>query len=531
MICRSTPLKVVVLFVLMVVTAQVLSAQAGAPVLRDPDVSFGDQGISQPVILMHEGKALGVPHEKPIGRVHPDRPVTGVDSHVQNAPVTASTTTTSGLNFLGLGVGFTGFSPDAAPPDTNGAVGATQFVEWVNESFAVFDKTTGGLLKGPIAGNQLFQALGASHPCAINNDGDPIAQYDKANNRWIMTQFSVTNGNSVGYWQCVAVSQTNDATGAFNVYAFQQPNFNDYPKLGVWNTGYFVTFNIFSGNSFQGPRICALDGAAMRAGTAAMQQCFQLSSSFGSVLPSDIDGTTAPPAGTDPYFAAFGSSILDVWRFHADFANPGNSTLTGPTTTAIASFSEACSGGSCIPQPGTKQQLDSLGDRLMYRFAYRHFADGHEALVVNHSVAVSRTIKSGVRWYELRPNATTGGLTLFQQGTFAPDSNSRWMASVAQDKVGNIVAGYSVSSSSVFPSIRFAFRTATDPAGTLGSETSIFAGTGSQLRNLNRWGDYSALTVDPVDDCTFWYVNEYEQTSGTFNWSTRVASFKLANCQ
>ena len=227
MICRSTPLKVVVLFVLMVVTAQVLSAQAGAPVLRDPDVSFGDQGISQPVILMHEGKALGVPHEKPIGRVHPDRPVTGVDSHVQNAPVTASTTTTSGLNFLGLGVGFTGFSPDAAPPDTNGAVGATQFVEWVNESFAVFDKTTGGLLKGPIAGNQLFQALGASHPCAINNDGDPIAQYDKANNRWIMTQFSVTNGNSVGYWQCVAVSQTNDATGAFNVYAFQQPNFND----------------------------------------------------------------------------------------------------------------------------------------------------------------------------------------------------------------------------------------------------------------------------------------------------------------
>lgn len=511
-----------------------LSAQA--PVLGNPEVSVANGAVSLPVRHMREGQPANGPLvEKPIRIVHPNGPVISHgDPALQTSPPVSSASITAGLNFEGLGDGFPGFSVNSAPPDTNGAVGATQVVEWVNESFEVFDKATGAPVRGPIPGNQLFQALGASHPCAVNNDGDPIAQYDKANGRWILTQFSVTNGGTEGFFQCVAVSTTSDATGAFNVYAFQQPNFNDYPKLGVWTSGYFVTFNIFSGNSFSGPRICALDGAAMRAGAAATQQCFQLANTFGTVLPSDIDGTTAPPAGTDPYFAAFGANVLNVWRFHVDFANPANTTLTGPITTSVAAFSEACSGGSCIPQPNTRQLLDSLGDRLMYRLAYRHFADGHEALVVNHSVATSSgkhaAQKSGVRWYELRPNAATGGLDVFQQATFAPAGLSRWMGSIAQDKVGNIVVGYSTSSSSAFPSISIASRTAADPAGTLGNETSIFAGTGSQLRNLNRWGDYTALSVDPADDCTFWYFNEYLATSGTFNWHTRIASFKLSNC-
>ncbi len=477
---------------------------AQAPILTKPEVSVANGAISPAVRDMREGQPANGPFvDKPIRIVHPNGPVVSQgDPALQTAPAVSAASVTSGLNFEGLGNGFPGFCT---------------------------------AVKGPIPGNQLFQALGANHPCAVNNDGDPIAQYDKANGRWILTQFSVTNGGSIGFFQCVAVSQTSDATGAFNVYAFQQPNFNDYPKLGVWTTGYFVTFNIFT-NTFQGPRICALDGAAMRAGAAATQQCFQLSNSFGSILPSDIDGTTAPPAGTDPYFVSFGSSILNVWRFHVDFATPANSSLTGPITTSVVAFSEACNGGACIPQPNTRQQLDSLADRLMYRFAYRHFADGHEALVVNHSVTTSTSKhsaqKSGVRWYELRPNATTGGLDVFQQATFAPaDGLSRWMGSIAQDKVGNIVVGYSTSSSSAFPSISFASRTATDPAGTLGNETSIFSGTGSQLRNLSRWGDYTALSVDPADDCTFWYFNEYIATSGTFNWHTRVASFKLSNCQ
>src|SRR5947208_2649921 len=219
---------------------------------------------------------------------------------------TPAVATTAGLNFAGVGNGDYGFTPNAAPPDTNGAVGATQYVQWVNESFAVFDKSTGSLIKGPVAGNQLFQALGSSHPCAVNNDGDPIAQYDKQAGRWVLTQFSVTGGPP--FFQCVAVSTTSDATGSYHVYAFQQPNFNDYPKIGVWPDAYYATFNMFSGNSFVGARACAFNRSAMLAGAAATQVCFQLAASFASLLPADLDGasgavgTTSPPAAGTPNF-------------------------------------------------------------------------------------------------------------------------------------------------------------------------------------------------------------------------------------
>jgi hypothetical protein len=432
------------------------------------------------------------------------------------------------LNFDGLGNGG-GYTPNAAPPDTNGAIGATQYVQWVNEAFAVYDKTTGARVAGPTNGNQLFTALGATHQCAVTNDGDPVVQYDKANNRWVLTQFAVTNGTTKGFYECIAVSQTSDATGAYNVYAFKEPNFNDYPKVGVWADGYYATYNMFAGNTFTGARLCAYDRAKMLTGAAATEQCFQLSSSFGGVLPADIDGHTAPPAGSPEYFVNFGANSLNVWKMHADFTTPANATLTGPTTIAVAAFSEACSGGTCIPQGGTTQKLDSLADRLMYRLAYRRFADGHEAMVLNHSVNPGTGPLSGVRWYELRISGGTP--SLFQQGTYAIDSNSRWMGSIGMDKVGNIAVGYSVSGTSLSPSIRFATRAPGDAAGTLGAESSIIAGGGSQTATLSRWGDYSALTVDPVDDCTFWYTTEYLKASGTFNWSTRIASFKLPTCQ
>lgn len=432
------------------------------------------------------------------------------------------------LNFDGLGIGG-GYTPNAAPPDTNGAIGATQYVQWVNEAFAVYSKTTGAKLAGPTNGNQLFAALGATHQCAVTNDGDPVVQYDKANDRWVLTQFAVTNGTTKGFYECIAVSQTSDATGAYNVYAFKQPNFNDYPKVGVWSDGYYITYNMFSGNTFTGARLCAYDRAKMLTGAAATEQCFQLSSSFGGVLPADIDGHTAPPAGAPEYFASFGSNSLLVWKMHTDWTTPASSTITGPSTLAVAAFSEACAGGTCIPQSGTTQKLDSLADRLMYRLAYRRFADGHEAMVLNHSVNPGTGPLSGVRWYELRITSNTP--SVFQQGTYAVDSNSRWMGSIAMDKVGNIAVGYSVSGTSLFPSIRFASRAPGDPAGTLGAESSIVAGGGSQTGSLSRWGDYSALTVDPVDDCTFWYTTEYLKTTGSYNWSTRIASFKLPTCQ
>lgn len=470
----------------------------------------------------------------PLLLLHPPQDVPTPPDPVLQTSVGPLVSTTGGLNFAGVGDGDYGFAPNAAPPDTNGAVGATQFVQWVNESFAVFDKTTGAIAAGfPKAGNSLWSGFGGG--CETNNDGDPIAQYDKLANRWVLTQFSVS---TTPYLQCVAVSTTSDATGTYNRYSFSQPNFPDYPKLGVWPDAYYISFNMFSGNSFVGGRACAFDRTSMLIGAAATEQCFQLSSSFGGLLPSDLDGPASPPpAGEPDFFLNFGSNSLNLWTFHVDFANAANTTFTGPTNIPVASFSEACGGGTCIPQPGTRQKLDSLGDRLMYRLAYRNFPNAspaHETLVVNHSVATSAgrhgsSSGSGVRWYELRdPN---GIPTVFQQGTFAPDSDFRWMGSIAMDKVGDIALGYSDSSGSTIPSIRFTGRVPTDAKGTMEAEASIKIGGGSQLRNLNRWGDYSSMAVDPVDDCTFWYTNEYLKSDGTFNWSTQIASFKITGCK
>jgi len=440
--------------------------------------------------------------------------------------------TTAGLGFNGVGDGFVGpqgtFTVNAAPPDTNGAAGASQYVQWVNTSFAVFNKGIGAVVYGPAAGNTLWTGFGA--PCEITNDGDVIAQYDKAAGRWVMSQLSYSLAPP--YYLCVAVSTTSDATGTYNRYAFSYSNLNDYPKLGVWPDGYYTSYNMFKpvkigpflSYKFVGASVCAFDRSAMLSGTAATQQCFQLSSSFGGLLPSDLDGSTAPPAGSPNYFLNFGSNSLNLWKFHLDWVTSSNTTLTGPTNIPVAGFSEACNGGTCIPQAGTSQQLDSLGDRLMYRLAYRNFGD-HEALVVNHSVAAGSSV--GVRWYELRSPATPA---VYQQGTYAPDSNFRWMGSIGMDNVGNIAVGYSVSSSSMNPAIRYTGRVPSDPSGTMEGETSIIEGTGSQTQNLNRWGDYSSMSIDPVDDCTFWYTTEYLKANGTFNWSTRIASFKFPSC-
>lgn len=507
-------------------------------VLTNPEVSFGDGAASSISVKgMRKGQTDGPKDTKPL-RLAPGtksgKPGGGssADGALQNTTFTSSGTIAPGLNFEGVGAGFPGFTVNSAPPDTNGAVGATQYVQWVNESFAVFDKATGATLSGPVQGNQLFQALGTSHPCAVNNDGDPIAQYDKANNRWVLTQFSVTNGSTSGYYQCVAVSKTSDATGAYSVYAYKEPNFNDYPKVGVYSGNYFITYNIFNGNTFAGARVCAYDGNAMRGGTAAAEQCFQLSTSYAALLPADVDGTIAPPSGSSEYFVNFGANVLRTWRMHVDFTTSANTTFSGPYSTTVANFSEACSGGTCIPQPNTRQQLDSLADRLMYRLAYRHFTDGHESLFVNHSVNPGAAV-AGDRWYELRP--TTGGTTgvaVYQQSTYAPaDGLNRWLGSIAADKNGNIALGYSTSSSTAYPSIHYVYRTPGDPLNRIGSEQTLFTGTGAQQSTLSRWGDYSAMTVDPVDDCTFWFTTEYLTTNGTFNWHTRIGNFKVAGCQ
>ena len=429
-----------------------------------------------------------------------------------------------GTSFEGLGRGQYGFVVNSAPPDTNGAVGATQYVQWVNTSFAIFDKATGAKIAGPTGGNTLWAGFGGG--CATNNDGDPVVLYDKAAQRWVFSQFSVS---STPFLQCIAVSTTSDATGTYNRYSFQYNTFDDYPKMGVWPDAYYETFNMFNAvtNIFVGSDACAYDRTAMLAGTAATQICFQQNFTVGGLLPSDLDGATPPPAGSPNYMLFFGNNNLNLYKFHVDFATPTNSTFTGPTVLGVAAFSPLCGGGTCVPQPGTSQQLDSLADRLMYRLAYRNFGT-HESLVVNHSVAVGGG-SGGVRWYEIQnPSGTP---TVAQQGTFAPDASFRWMGSIAMDQFGDIALGYSVSNSTTLhPSIAYTGRVPTDPAGTMEGEVSIVSGAGSQNAGLNRWGDYSSLTVDPIDDCTFWYTQEYIKINGSFNWNTRIANFKFPNC-
>ena len=457
------------------------------------------------------------------------------DYAVQNShKVSGAAPTTTGLGVDGVGKGFVGpagaFTVTSAPPDTTGAIGATQFVQWVNTSFAVFSKASGAPVYGPVPGNTLFSGFGGA--CETANDGDPIVQYDKLANRWVLMQFAVPSGGP--YFQCVAVSKTSDATGAYDRYAFQYTGFNDYPKAGVWPDAYYVSYNIFNGNTFGGSKVCAMDRASMLAGSATVsQQCFQLSTAYGGLLPSDLDGTTLPTAGTPNFFVNIGTNKLNLWKFSVNWATPASSTFTGPTAIPVTAFAAACGGGTCVPQLGTSQTLDSLADRAMYRLAYRKFADGHDALVVNHAVKVNATNKSrggnsATRWYEIRtPNTTP---VVYQQSSYSPDTTHRWMGSIAMDKQGNIALGYSASSGSINPAIRYATRLAGDALNTLSNETVVVQGTGSQTSNLSRWGDYSHLSVDPVDDCTFWYTSEYLKANGTFNWSTRIHSFKINGC-
>lgn len=468
------------------------------------------------------------------GHGHPVHPLPFLDGNglQSDAAVQTAAAGTSapalGLGFPGLGNGMAGFTVNSAPPDTTGAVGATQYVQVVNSGLAVFNKSTGAVQMGPVPTNTLWSSF--TGPCHDDNDGDAVVVYDKAAQRWVISQFAVT---AAPYYQCVAVSKTSDATGGYWLYAFNYGSaFPDYPKIGVWSDGYYITFNMFNGNTFGGAKLCAYDRAKMLIGAAATQQCFQLSTSYGGVLPADVDGATAPPAGAPNYMMNFGASQLNLWKFHTDWTTPANTTLTGPLAVPVATFATACGGGTCIPQLGVTQKLDSLADRLMYRLAYRNFGT-HESLVVSHSVKVGTTHKNpytGVRWYEIRSPGTTP--VVYQQSTFSPDTTFRWMPSIAMDKVGNIAVGYSASSTAIHPGIRYTGRLVTDALSTMQPESVMLNGLGSQTgSNLARWGDYSTMTLDPSDDCTFYYSTEYLQNDGAFNWSTQIASFKYPNCQ
>jgi hypothetical protein len=517
-----------VLIVLLALPATAL-AQGGRPEI----IIDTHHDVSPPLREMPPGpRHFGVLEAEPVRHIPSARvPPFGPDAVLQAPPKAGQAAVAAPAtvaNFDGVGQGFTGpagtFFVNSAPPDTNGAVGPNHFVEIVNTDFAVFTKS-GAPIFGPVPIDTVWSGFAGN--CAIENDGDPIVTYDRIGDRWIISQFQVT---STPFQQCVAVSTTPDPTGSYARYAFNYPDgFPDYPKMGVWPDAYYVTYNVFNnaGTAFLYAKTCALDRAHMLTGAAATQVCFN-TTNFGGLLPADFDGRTLPAAGAPNPIVALGatSTTLALWRFHTDFTTPANSTFTGPTTLTVPAYAEACApSGTCVPQSGGGS-LDSLSDRLMYRAAYRNFGD-HESIVVNHSVTAGSSV--GLRWYELR--GVTTSPSVFQSGTFAPDANFRWMGSAAMDQSGNVAIGYSVSSASITPQIRVTGRLAGDPAGTLTQgETTVIAGAGAQGRTLTRWGDYSSMSVDPVDDCTFYYSNEYIPANGTFNWRTRVASFRLSPC-
>ncbi len=428
-----------------------------------------------------------------------------------------------GVNFDGIG------SQGFAPSDVNLAIGPNHIVQTVNVQLAVFNKS-GALLSGPTNLTTFFAPLAGD--CAAGAS-DPIVNYDRLADRWVVSNIGIAVGGA-SFSECVAVSKTNDPTGAYTLYAYSfGTNVNDYPKLGVWptasNSAYLVSYNMFAdGVAFSGANLCGFDRAKMLAGNpTAAQLCVLTPNTEGGYLPADLDGAT-PPANGPGLFLTWQNNNpgqLFLRKLSLNFAT--NSVgLSNPTAINVANSNLACgNGGTCVPQKGTTQTLDTLGDRLMYRMAFRKFAD-HERVVVNHAVANGSQV--AFRWYEILD--PSGAVTVNQQGTFAPDTTSRWMASAAMDKANDIAVGYSASSATINPAIRFTGRVPGDPAGTLQTEASMLEGTGSQTAGLSRWGDYTALQVDPSDDCTFWYTNQYQKVNGTFNWSSHIGSFVFSNC-
>lgn len=429
------------------------------------------------------------------------------------------------------------------PPDPVGDVGPNHYVQMINLMFAIYDKS-GNLLYGPANTNTLWSGFGG--PCETTNDGDPIVLYDQLADRWMMSQFALPNFPSGPFHQCIAVSQTPDPTGAWHLYDFIVSNnkLNDYPKFGIWSDGLYMAINQYTCNIFS----CSWAGQGVMAfelnkmvdgdpGAAAVYfDLYSTDPNLGGMQPSDWDGSIPPPAGSPNYFVEVDDDAtspwpdqLQIWKFVANWTNPGNSTFTYAQSLNTASFDSNMCGFSrnCIQQPGGTA-VDAISDRLMYRLQYRNFGT-HQTLVANHTVDVDDTDHAGIRWYELRN--TGSGWSIYQQGTYAPDGDHRWMGSVAMNSAGDIGLGYSVSSNSTFPSIRFNGRLDGDTLGQMTrGEGTIVAGSGYQTHYSGRWGDYSMMAVDPVDDCTFWYTQEYYGIAGNAPWKTRIGSFKLRDC-
>lgn len=459
-------------------------------------------------------------------------------------------------------VNVAGMNSSASPPDTVGDVGPNHYIQMVNATqFQIFDKNGNDLSGGALS----FGSLWPSGDSCRSNIGDPIVVYDHLADRWLLSQFGQSGIND---YMCIAISQGPDPTPPTGVstwflYTIEVPVFPDYPKFGVWPDAYYMSD--YEG-SFLG--VFAFDREAMLAGQPATFVRFTIPSLFGSapratrILPGDLDGPPSPPGTPNPFFRTVDNiqdssdprDRIEIWEFSVNFQFPFLSSFTLEADLDIgdglAPFDVmVCNLGTgstrdCIPQPGTTRRVDALSNRPMMQLKYREFSD-HAAMVVNQTIDVGASIPAttgevaGLRWYELRRSGG-GGWSIFQQGTYAPQPANptqdqllhRWMGSAAMDREGNIALGYSISNSDssdpVFPGIRYTGRLAGDPPGILEAEQTILEGTESQTIS-ERWGDYSAISVDPQDDCTFWYTTHVAGDSG--GRPTRIASFRFPSCE
>jgi hypothetical protein len=525
----------------------------GSPVFSSP-VAFD---VSRPFSEL--ATKPGPAHEEETGDdVEPgDGPYVPDAGHTDDGALqtTAGSTAISGpiTSFEGLSNqdNFNTFGFRVNPPDPNSAVGPNNIVETVNLLWAAYTKTGTKLASASLG------SLWAGFPVddCTDESGDPVAMYDQVADRWILSQFTTAGPE---YFNCIAVSTTPDPTGTYFRYAFSTGvNFPDYPKYGIFKDSYVITTREFGPTVEYGIGVYGLERNKMIDGDpGARAVSFFLDSSVvpinligDGLLPPDVDGKTkpknedvAPLVGTQddggPYGATF--DALNIWEFDVKWnANPAASIALAaqlPTVPFDSIFPCAPTARDCLPQPGITdpaQYLDILSyrQRPTWRLAYRA-TKTYDAMVTNQSVEALPGV-AGVRWYEIRRSG--GSYSIYQQGTYAPnDGVHRWMGSVAMDKNGNMALGYSVVNGvDVFPGIRYTGRLTGDPLGqmTLG-EGTIINGTGVQLTTNSRWGDYTSMNVDP-DDCTFWYVNEYYQTTDPVrlrNWQTRIASLRLPGC-
>lgn len=488
------------------------------------------------------GTAREIPNKRLVDLLGRRESTAALPDPLRQSSAGTGATPTPILNFDGLSnednkatLGFR-----VVPPDTEGDVGREHYVQFINSIFAVYDKQTGQRVFGPAPGNLFWQGFGGI--CEQNNDGDPIVLYDHLADRWVVSQFAI----GVDGHQCIAVSKTSDPIGEYHRYDFvvSPGAFNDYPKLGVWPDAYYMSANQF-GFFFDGVIAVAFERDKMLAGdpNAQMVKFGPLpcdSECFFSLQPSHLEGRSPRPHTPNTFVMAFDDDTAGtgsnpdgyrLWDFSVDWKKPAKSSFTPLAQVDTSDFDDGLCGFTtqCIPQPPPGEPLDPLAGFTMYRAQYRRFARD-ASLVLNHTVDVTGRNLAGIRWVELRNEGD--GWFLHQTGTFAPaDGDHRWMGSIATDRFGNIALGYSVSGKSTFPSIRYVSRKADDPLGEMpGGEVELVAGTGSQMASFSRWGDYSTMSVDPDDDCTFWFTHEYYANTGSFDFKTRIGSFAFPEC-